>query len=521
LLSKNNLETQRLVAYQRKSWKRFIDIVLTKTPIFIEKYPLKSQTILKDFFNTIKYHEEAAFDRKSLSNRFRAFNAKYYRKNDYIKTAFLWFAIEYLKNANRLLTIAEFHADDFYHYLTTFLRGNTNTTGIFQLISKVTPLNDLKWEELQYSCTKLQFSLSSEQIYFLKSLYSLVSEPEVTLYDPRRLKYSIESLMKTSSISRKLPALLTEVEDRWNYWLFPAAFGLSTVYIEFQLKKSVSLEEIIDYRNPENTTLTNSRIYQIRNSPRKYTGLIVIPSLSIDFLIKYLNTSDQNGKMTILELETIIDIHYSASLNLYQNERGWGNLSKTELGRLAQKLKTEQPRKGRIKLPFFFLTKQCSKNWSYLQYSDPPRMIELFCKSYPNFSFKDLTSNSLLSFDKADVELLKTLHQNNVIQLNLMYTRLILEYSIDQYLIKIPVMDLRQLSRLLAFIPWSELFLTSKNILIMAFLPNYFSQWMKEDLNWSVKVISEANIPISPKISWFNPEINQWYIPHLLKKLAK
>ncbi len=509
------------MAYQRKSWKRFIDIVLSKVPIFIEKYPLKSQIILKDFFNTLKYHEEAAFDRKSLSNRFKVFNAKYYRKNDYIKTAFLWFAIEYLKNANRLLSIAEFHPDNFYHYLTTFLRGNTTTTGIFQLISKKIPLNDLKWEELQYSCTKLQFSLSSEQTYFLKSLYSLVSEPEVALYDPQRLKYSIESLMKTSGISRKLPDLLTELEDRWNYWLYPPAFGLSIVFVEFQLKKSVSLEDIIDYRNPKNTTLTNSRIYQIRNSPRKYTGLIVIPSPSIDLLIKHLNINEQNGKLTILELETIIDIHYSASLNLYQNEIGWGNLTKTELERLAQKLKTEQPRKGRIKLPSFFLTKQCNKNWSYLQYSDPVRMIALFCKSYPNFSFKDLTSDSLLSFDKADLELLKTLQQNNLIQLNLMYTRLILEYSIDHYLIKVPIMDLTQLSRLLAFVPWSELFFTSRNILVMAFLTKNFSQWMKEDLHWPVKIISEANIPISPKISWFNPEINQWNTPQTLKKLEE
>jgi hypothetical protein len=514
------------VTYQRESWKRFIDIILTKIPIFIEKYPLKSQTMLKDFFDTIKYHEEAAFDRKCLSNRLKAFNDKYYRSDDYIKTAFLWFAVEYLKNANRLLSIAEFHADNFYHYLTTYLRGNSNTKGIFQLISKETPLNNLKWEELQYSCTKLQISLSSEQIYFLKSLYSLVSESELTLYDPRRLKYSIENLMKSSRNSRKLPSLLTELGDRWNYWLSPSAFGLSTVFVEFKLKKSVSLEEIIDYRNPENTTLTNSRLFQIRDSPRLYSGFIVIPSPLRDPLIKYLNYNEQSGELTISELDTITDLRYSASLNLYQNERGWGDLSRTELGRLAQKLKTEQPRKSRTKILPFFLTKQSNNNWSYRQYSDPSSMIALFCKSYPNFTFKDLISDShsiksLLSFDKAELELLQTLHQANVIQLNLIYTQLILEYSIDQYLIKIPNMDLTQLSRLLAFIPWSELFFTSKNILMMAFLTKSFSKWMKEDLHWPVKAISEANIPISPKISWFNPETNQWNIPQLMRELVE
>ncbi len=514
------------MAYQRESWKRFIEIVLTKIPTFIEKYPPKSQTILNDFFRVIKYHEKAAFDRKELSNQFNSFNEKYYRSDEYIETAFLWFAIEYLKNAIRLLSIADFHADNFYQYLTTFLKGNSNITGIFHLISKETPLFDLKWEKLQYACSKLQFSLSSEQLHYLKSLYTLVSETEPKFFDPRRLKYSVESLVKSSGTSRNLSNLLTQLEAQWNYWLSPTAFGLSNVYVQFQLEESVSLKEIIDHRNLNNTTLTNSRIFQIRNSPGLYAGFLVIPTIFTDQLIRYFNICEKGKKLVIKELDTIKNIRFSASLNLYQNNRGWGELSKTDLGRLAQKLKTEQPRKDRTKLLPFYLTQEFNRNWSYLENPDPSNLIALYCKSYPIFSLNDLNSelnnkSALQEFDKTDCEILKTLHQEKVVQLNLIYTRLILEYSIDQYLVEIPFMPIEQLSRLLTFLPWTELFYTSRNILMITYLTAFSSEWMKKNLVWTVKNIIESNIPIPPKISWYDTENQQWNTPQLIRDLKK
>lgn len=516
------METQCLVAYHRESWKRFIEIVLSKVPTFIKQYPPNSQTMLNDFFDTIKHHEKAAFDRKGLSNRFKTFSDKYYMNDDYIKTAFLWFAIEYLKNANRLLSIAEFHASDFYHYLATYFRGNKHVTGIFQLIKSGTPLYSLKWEELQYSCSKLQFSLSGDQVLFLNALYSLVSESELKLFEPRRLKYSIESEMKTSSLSRKLPNLLTQLEDRWNYWLSYAAFGLSNVYVDFRLHKSVSLEDIIDLANPKNTTLTNSRLFQTRGSPDTYSDFLVIPSNIIDLLITHFSKNEQNGRITVNQLNTITNLRYSASLNLYQNERGWSELSNTELGRLAQKLKTQQPRKGRTKSLPFFLTKKFEK-WSYLEYQDPSKMIQFFCENYSNFAFSDLITDSDLneqafSLNKADSKILKHLYQNNVVQLFVIFSRLILGYSIDQYLIKIPIMPLSQLSRLLTYLPWAELYFTSNNILMITYLRKNFVEWVKEELHWPITNIIEFNIPTPPTTTWYNHEKNQWLVPEFIRE---
>ncbi|MHA2074128.1 MAG: hypothetical protein ACW97X_05885, partial [Candidatus Hodarchaeales archaeon] len=315
------------MTYQRESWKRFIDIVLSKTPKFIEKYPPKSQKILNDFFTSVEHHEEAAFDRENLSKEFNSFIDKYYRSDDYIKTAFLWFAIEYLKNSNRLLSIAEFHADNFYHYLTTYLRGNSSVKGVFQLLRDEIPLNDLKWEKLQYECSKLQFSLSNEQLYFLSALYSLVSESNTKLLDPRRLKYSIEGEIKNSGVSRTLPSLLSQLEDRWVYWISNSAFDLTNVYVQFSLNKSISLDEIINFRNPMNFTLTNSHLFQIRDFSNLYSGILVIPTHLVDVLKSYLKNCEKNGKLNLEYLYPLTDIYYSASFNIYLNDRGWKDLT--------------------------------------------------------------------------------------------------------------------------------------------------------------------------------------------------
>ncbi|MHA2307090.1 MAG: hypothetical protein ACXACU_17055, partial [Candidatus Hodarchaeales archaeon] len=116
---------------------------------------------------------------------------------------------------------------------------------------------------------------------------------------------------------------------------------------------------------------------------------------------------------------------------------------------------------------------------------------------------------------KKELEMLKLLQKKDVVQLNLSFTRLIQEYSIDMYLLEIPI-KLKQLSRFLGFLPSSKILVNTENIMMIAYLTPYLSEWLKNDLNWSVNAIIESNIPIFPDMTWFNEESQKWLTPQVL-----
>ena len=122
------------------------------------------------------------------------------------------------------------------------------------------------------------------------------------------------------------------------------------------------------------------------------------------------------------------------------------------------------------------------------------------------------------SLNKADLKILKHLYQKNAVQLILILSRLILGYSIDQYLIKIPIMPLSQLSCLSAYLPWAELYFTSNNILMITYLRNDFVEWVREELHWPITNIVESNVPTPPTTTWYDHENNQWLVPEFIKE---
>jgi len=156
---------------RHESLKKYIKTILDQLPQYIEAYPPEEQELLIEFLSIVAYYEEADFQRKKLSQRFEEYNERVIKTNQYLNTAFLWFTESYLSTANLLLNISKFHATSFYEYLTKYLRGNSVTPGVFQLLKKKCSLPDLAWEKLQYSSNKLLYPLSNDQFEILIAIY--------------------------------------------------------------------------------------------------------------------------------------------------------------------------------------------------------------------------------------------------------------------------------------------------------------------------------------------------------------
>ncbi|MFX1514891.1 MAG: hypothetical protein ACFFC6_01145, partial [Promethearchaeota archaeon] len=131
--------------------KKSIETVLEQLPILIAKYTPPEQKILNDFFAVVQHYRKVDYKRKELSSHLEEYVRLYQGTDQYLQIPFLWFSLDLCMNANLLLSVAKFHADEFLGYLREFL------TRAFQLIRKGTSLFDVdSFESLQYECNRLR-----------------------------------------------------------------------------------------------------------------------------------------------------------------------------------------------------------------------------------------------------------------------------------------------------------------------------------------------------------------------------
>ncbi|MFX0172859.1 MAG: hypothetical protein ACFE9L_13160 [Candidatus Hodarchaeota archaeon] len=506
------------------SLKRYLNMIVKLLPDCIKKYSPEDQVLLNDFLLVLQHYEEADYNRESLSNRFAEYSHKYNRSETYLHTPFLWFTVDYFEKANLILSLAEFHGTSFYKYLVEPFRRSSTTVNAFQLIHESSSLTDLEWERLQYNINKIQASLTDEQLRIIETVYSSISETGIHSMNPHRLRKYITKKMNISITSRYLNHFFSFLGAQWSIWFYPPAFGLKHLFINFQLDESTSLDEIIDFQNPANTTLCYNRIYRILRFHNSFSGYLIVPLSQKDQLRTYLQQCEHQGQLILHNLMEITDTYMSASLKLYKAGRGWHSLSRTKLEQLTLKLKTKQPKKRRIKLPFFFRTNSFNHYYKVLkQHHDPLPAITLYCKFSRNLSFKDLAldfNETQSTFNTSELSLLSDLIRNHVCQPTFFLTRLIYDFSLDFYLITLPLMQLKQLAHVLTWLPYGHFIFTETNIYIWAFLTPEIVQWMRTDLEWSVLAVSSHLYSKQLDLSWFNEDTNQWRAPLVLRSTS-
>ncbi len=494
--------------------------ILSQIPVYIVNYPPSDQIILNEFISILQNYEvDTRETRKQLFELFEGFQSKYRTSEELLTKPFLWFVESYFTNASKLLSVASFHADYFYEYLVKQLRGYPDTKGVFQLIREGTQLTDLKWEQLQYACNRLSVPLKSEELHALETIHALSLETGINALDQRYIRTNIFNRVKSSSLLKKIENLFLRLDSRWLLRFYPPAFDLELLFFQFQLNESTSLREIIDFHNPTNTTLCNSSVYWIRGFHNMYCGILVVPAKFVDALQRYFQKCHSQAQLVLQELTKIDTSRISASLLLYQATKGWRTPTLTDWRRLVPMLKTKYPRKMRMKLTSYYLTPAFNEHKFNRQ--ETSRLIHLFCKIPRDFSFKELPLGSnnnqkQIKQSKTEIKLLEELYLQKIVQISFLCRGLVYEFSLDNYWIKVPKMPLDQLSRLLAWIPFSRLYLAENNIFIWTYLTPEFAQWLSTDLEWAVMPIIRNHNPLSFNLDWYAQEAQQWKIPLVL-----
>ncbi|MHA2247680.1 MAG: hypothetical protein ACXADY_22215 [Candidatus Hodarchaeales archaeon] len=500
--------------------KKLIKEGIKHLPVHIGNYSQEEQTILNNFLALIKQYEKADKDRETLSTEIQMYLKKIRLKEQaFLKLPFYWFVDTYFTKSNLLLSLAEFHGTSFYKYLTESLIGDPKTVGLFQLLRKGIPLTDLAWEELQYFSARMKVPLTEKQLQVIKAVYTFLPRVGLHSLTLNRLRTAIQNQVEFSIKSKELIRLFALLDDGWVPWFYPPAFGLKHYYVNFQLSKSTSLKDIIDFKNPKNTTLCNSRIYRSLDFEKNYSGYLVIPDYMTEHLLNYLQQCKNRRLLILNELLEVTKIYTSTSFALYE-KKGWKHFPPLKIRRLTKVITSNHTSRRRPNYPSSFQTAPFSDGWNYKQHPEPSRIMSLYCKVNCNAPFKtkdlDQTINQL-NLDKSELSIMKELLQKQVFQLTFYLTGLIYEFSRADYIIILPIMPFEELKRLISWLPYARIIFTDKNIFLVAYLTIKIAQWLSEELGLHVLSVTPHYYSPQPDFAWFDQKSLNWLPPLILK----
>lgn len=498
---------------RRENIRKYIQVIIEQLPRYIHKYSVDDQKFLTLFLEPLSYYEEVDNNREKLAKRLRNSQNQFINSEIYVKHPFSWFAVTFFENAEVALQNSSFHADDFFDYILPILRGTAGEdNGVFQLIRKNASLDDLKWENLQYFCSKLRVPLSINQLQILNRIYEFIRLKPWSVLRPRRLRSMLLEQDKTPILSRELPKLFSILNAFWtvgpnNY----PAFGLKSLFLQCKLTSKVNLEEILDFGDKQNYILQTSLISSIRNNPNEYIGIIMLPTQQHEAFQDYLKTKMSEGFIKSFQLDEIIENRWSCSLNKYQTETGWQEIPKTQWDQAVHIMKLKYLPRRRKSVNLSFLTPKIDNSWNFLQLSDPLAGIRLICENNV-FTFNDLLTKT---YSSDDFHILKQLFEKQVLFLDFNVLRLRDEYSLDVYWIETPKISLYQLKKLLDLVPDARIVYTENNSYIRTHLSDYMVRRITRDLDWTIYPVLPAHNITQRNIKMFNEKSVSWRIPRI------
>lgn len=503
------------------SLRKFMTTIIDNSPSYIEQYKPPEQLLLKEFIEILKACQtKAGFARKELSEQLTQYRIQMQESEEYLKTPFLWFSAIYFEAASLLLSFTDFQASTFYDFLVTMLRGNNELQGFFQLVRNRTSLENLDWEQLQYACSRFRMPLTDEQFVLIKNMYSYVSQTGISGSTYPKIINFMKEHLKTEKKTKEMIHLLKVLDAKWQFLFHYPAFGLKNYYIQFKINDSTIITDVIDIHDHANTTLCNSRLFQLKEDPQSYTGYLVVPEQSSKQLHNYFNQCKQNESIINFRIMDILDSRRSNSLFLYRYDKGWIELSEKEQLDLSNSLKIEHPRKKRKKFTDLFVTYPFNREWHYTHHSNPTKVISLLIKLSHSYYLEDLPPRNIekQKILDSDLALLSDLVINQTFQVSFIIDRLINESSLDIYSIEIPMMPFKQLNLFLNMIPFAYLFYTESKIYIWAYLNPKEVDWISKQLNWKINKVhlEKSFLPLDRE--WFDFKNLAWYQPKILNQ---
>jgi hypothetical protein len=499
----------------------------------LEQYPPEEHQILSKFLTILNFsYQETSTSagRTEIIRMIEDFISEYFRdkmgrpQKEYLEYPFLWFAIWFLQNLKLFLhpDVVDFHATEFQHYLRKHLRGNAlnKNTGVFKLIKNGVSLkNHTEWGKMEEFTLLAMPKLTEKDIQIMKAAFSSLNLLGIGNFSSQRVH---DFLARNQKVDKKAISRLFHLLDQnWMFSLPASALGIIRGIFHFSLKNAQSIQEIIDFQNPQNYILQNSRVYQVNGSSTEYTGFLVVAKEDWPKLESHMRDLDIQQKIQLHTLAEISAFRTFISLYSYQPSLGWEYLNTTDLNKLKSKLKTSQPRR-RTTSPILqeldFIT-PLPRNLESTKIGD---FVKLFLKFQGTYKWNNLpldpTTEESRQASEEEIGLLKYLIQEQAIHFIADMERLRTEFSSYIYWTKIPMMPFFQIQRFLMHLPFGSIFVTDDHYYLWGNLPFGYVKWLNEHLKWRSTQVVQNHTPASYDPSWFDFTQTRWKTPIQLQE---
>ena len=321
------------MAYARSSRKKSLELITERLPMLIRHYPQEEINTLNIFYEILKnLQADTEEQRKDYYKKIEKFDKTQVRKtagmgqrDTYLESPFLWAVSTFLYNSRRLLTNAEFHADEFYRYVMQCLKGRNGKMGFLTLIRNKTPLLDMKWEKLQYTLHEIYDPLGEAEIQALTEIYLKVKTNSLDMLNSDKLFQMIKSTVPLRR--KKLFKLFGRLESKIGYILNLDIFEISIVIVIFRIENEQTIDAI-DHAlqlSEGATILSEGYLSRFREWPDYYLLFSTVPQRAINRFTNFFQELEEEGVLQIRSTHTIIGGKNGVvdSLALYKARKGW------------------------------------------------------------------------------------------------------------------------------------------------------------------------------------------------------
>ena len=499
------------MANRRENIFRYINLIVNQLPESFQEYNSLEQEILSDIIKPLQSISKVRYNRGNLAQEFANTRNKIINSKEYLSTPFYWFLDSFFDNAEITLRTSAFHADTFFDYLLQSLKGSDKTFGLFHLLRQGTPFADLKWEKLQYDCSKLRIPLINYQLEIIHFIYKLLETSPDLLLRKGKLKNLLLQSFNRPKLSSELTKFFGLLNAKWNVWPNYQFFGLELFWVKIKISPKNSILDLIDFKDKKNQILTTSWIYSVRGTENEYVGVIFLPSSLESKFRSLLKIKTKMDEIIEYDIYKIISNQWSYSFSQYRSEFGWQEQTESEWNQLVRVLKSEKEPKRKKSINLSYLSPIGEKQ-DYLDLKEPYEGIRII--SNPQiYTYNDLATNIM---GTKDLTLLQALIKQNAILVDFFPIRLADEYSLDFYWLKIPKFSFYQLSRFLELLPSVFITYGKNEIFLQARLAKMTAKRIQNDLTWDIYHIIPSHLPFSRQLEMYDQKEGKWKIPHIL-----
>lgn len=498
-----------------ESYKRSIIQAMQLFPQLRAAYPVPAQSYLDALYTVLQdFNINTTHQRVQLQQKYRQYCEQLELTPEYFQLPFLQFSCCFVENLLRLVSLRDFHGEEYFQHFAQIIHGK-GQLGLIALLQRQTPLSDEQWTDLQYLCLQLVPSLTVLDSQLLTTLYQLIATTDSLLFFcPVALHQYVEAKLNRPTLTRPLEQLYTRLGARNSISWTLEAFDLNYFYLCIEGPRDTPLLALFQLEGETVADIFHFQwLSRDKIRPRYYSWLAVPTYYAADYTHLFQTLEQEN---IIVHTRTALQEYgHWFSLPSWHPQQAFQIPSETEV---KTQLTHIEDGVTPDTLPITF-AEHHSVTWRARLQADPEVFFKVFTQKIPSLPVPYFTPPSVCLYSPADLAVLQQLIQYSIAIPYVHFSAIRSVWALEEYLLTCPRWCLPYLPHLLQYFPYGFYGVTREEILLQTTCPPQLMDLIQQetqDLDWQIRPISSVYYSPAERSTWFNFDHLRWKRPTIL-----